>query len=835
MDNLIRILILLCVFVFVSCETTVETDDTVLNEQKANRLIEDKAYIEAKNGVSHDCAAYLTKYPNGKYADAIIKRILNLSLLTLKGHNAAVRSVSFSPNGKILASGSRRDTGKDDDKGYIIWEGEIKLWDVSSGKCIRTFNGHSNYVYSVCFSPDGKLLASGSVSDTGMLKTDEDTEIKIWDVSSGKCILTLKGHKGFVYSVSFSPDGKILASGSGGWDWNNFESFGEIKLWDVSDMSIAKELCTLKGHSSFVNSVSFTPDGTLLASSSYRETGTKDDSGSANLIGEIKLWDVSDTINVKELNTLEGHRNLVSSVDFSPDGKILVSGSLDRTIKLWDVTEPSNAKVLHTIEGLTGTVFSVGFSPDGKNLASASARDTGKKDADEYSIWDGKIELWDVSDPCNVKALLTLEEHNSSAYSVCFSPDGTILASGSADSTIKLWPTQKYLKDILNIDEVKLLKLQMEEETERAYEMAKNGTFQDCEAYLSNYPSGKHADEIKKRFLSLPIRTLEGHNGSVWSVSFSPDGKIIASGSYDDTIKLWDVSSGKCVSTLEGHSGDVFSVNFSADGKFIASASSESKKPGIINLWDVSDIAKVKKLHTLEGHSHSVRDVRFSPDGKILASGARDNTIKLWDVSGGKCFRTLEGHSSSVFSVSFSPNGKILASASFDKTIKLWDISDINNVKELRTLEGHSGGVFSVSFSPDGNTLASGSFDKTVKLWDAASGSCIRTIKGHRLSVYSVSFSSDGKILVSASDSDTGKKDNYGYSIWEGKIELWDVSNIHNVKELRTITLTEPVYSVSFSHDRKIFVSGSKGKSIKLWSTLKYLDELLAKTKNGVK
>ncbi|MBG1257787.1 ribosome assembly protein 4, partial [Nostoc sp. BAE] len=287
---------------------------------------------------------------------------------TKTGHSSSVNSVGFSPDGKTLASGS-------DDK-------TIKLWDVSTGKAIKTLTGHSYTVNSVGFSPDGKTLASGSADNT----------IKLWDVSTGKAIKTLTVHSSWGYSVGFSPDGKTLASGSDG---------NTIKLWDVST---GKAIKTLTGHSYTVNSVGFSPDGKTLASGSGDKT--------------IKLWDISTG---KAIKTLSGHSYTVNSVGFSPDGKTLASGSgsYDKTIKLWDI---STGKAIKTLTGHSSSVNSVGFSPDGKILASGSD--------------DKTIKLWDVS---TGKAIKTLNGHSSSVNSVGFSPDGKTLASGSVDKIVILW------------------------------------------------------------------------------------------------------------------------------------------------------------------------------------------------------------------------------------------------------------------------------------------------------------------------------------------------------------------------------------------------------------
>ncbi|WPJ67032.1 hypothetical protein SMAC4_14111 [Sordaria macrospora] len=287
------------------------------------------------------------------------------------------------------------------------------------------------------------------------------------------------------------------------------------------------------------------------------------------------------------------------------------------------------------------------------------------------------------------------------------------------------------------------------------------------------------------------LQTLEGHSRSVRSVAFSPDGQRLASGSVDNTIKIWDPASGSCLQTLEGHSQYVDSVAFSPDGQRLASGSGDDT----IKIWDT---ASGSCLQTLEGHSKTVRSVAFSPDGQRLASGSEDNTIKIWDPASRSCLQTLEGHSWYVVSIAFSPDGQRLASGSWDKTIKIWDPA-LGSC--LQTLEGHIDSISSVAFSSDGQRLASGSWDKTIKIWDPASGGCLQTLEGHSQYIGSVAFSPDGQRLASGS----GDK----------MIKIWDPVSRSCLQTLEGHS--EYIGSVASSPDGQRLASGSGDDTIKIW------------------
>ncbi len=234
------------------------------------------------------------------------------------------------------------------------------------------------------------------------------------------------------------------------------------------------------------------------------------------------------------------------------------------------------------------------------------------------------------------------------------------------------------------------------------------------------------------------VRTLRGHTGTIGRIAWSPDGRMLASPSVDQTIRLWDVETGKLIRTVEGHQNNVSCVTFDPTGRTLASGDGN----GLVKLWKV---ATGKLLRTLKRHRNHVYSVAFDPEGRTLASGNLDSTVTLWETASGKLLRTLEGHQKFVASVAFNPEGRTLASGSNDHTVKLWEVA---SGKLLRTLEGHQDLVLSVAFNPEGRTLASGSMDHTVKLWEVASGKLLRTFEGHTRDVNCVAFANDGSLLA---------------------------------------------------------------------------------------
>ena len=577
----------------------------------------------------------------------------------LTGHTRLVSSVCFSTDGRILASGS--------------WDETVKLWDVATGTLQRTFNSFGS-VTGVHFSPDGRTLAVESSSE-------DSWGITLLDVITGTPRTWLDSD---VLSMDFSPDGQTLANSSYVDD--------KVRLWDVATGTLLR---TFKGHTDtrsrvHANSVRFSPDGETLVSASQTATRRYRDK-----LYLIRLWDVASGEPLKEIIV---STDTVSSVRWSADGQTLARGNLDGTIRLWDgaTGEPVKMLIAHT-----DAVTSMCWSPDGQTLASASQ--------------DGTIRLWDV-ETCLPRHTFT--GHTSRASSMDWSSDKQMLVySNYADGKVWLWDVETGIPR-------PTFHARIDEEG-RSLSLSADGQMLAIAS-----------DDTTIRLWDVATDTLRytlpGHTRYVSSLCFSTDAQMLASGSWD--IRLWDIATGASLKTLGRpicHIGFVRSMAFSPDRQTLASGHMLDSKDYVIGLWDVT---RGILRHTLTGHTGEILSLCFSPDGQTLASGnglslwtelgITEHTIQLWDVATGEHQKTFTGHVGSVESLCWSPDGQTLASGGGhsggepgwpDYKVRVWDVA----TGELqRTLTGHTDEVLNVRFSADGQTLASGSADGTVLLWD---------------------------------------------------------------------------------------------------------------------
>ncbi|MER7897633.1 helix-turn-helix domain-containing protein [Streptomyces sp. NPDC096046] len=630
--------------------------------------------------------------------------------------------------GLLLATSAYRTSATDETEAALrqaVFESRVRA----------VLASHDGQVLGVSFSPDGRYLATSG----------GDGAIRVWRYGTTlRDPVVLRGRDGEVWTPVFSPDGtRITAAGED----------GTVSVWKWAS---GAEPVILRGHTAQVWSATFSPDGRKVASAG-------DD-------GTVRIWNATGR---GEPVVLRGHDGRALGVSFSPDGRRLASSGGDGTVRVWDVGSRRTTVVLR---GHGNSVEAVAFSPDGQRIATAST--------------DGTARLWDPDAPAES---VVLGSHDGTAEGIGFSRDGARVASTGNDGTVRIWNVHHRAAPlILRGHRGTVTAVAFAADGRRLVSASEDGTVRIWEAA----PTG--SDSV-----------LTGHDGPVWATVPSRDGRRLASAGADGTVRVWRTGSTAPPTVLRGHDGEVLGVAFSPDGRQVAGTGDD----GTTRIWPVDNATKPV---VLRGHDGPVWTAEFSPDGRRLVTGGSDGTVRIWRTTPGAEPLVVDTGQDKVRYVAYSPDGRRVAAAGLDGTIHVLDPA---TGKDLKVLRGHKGLVWTVAFSPDGRHLVSGGNDGSARLWDLTKPGRPRVLNGHQGVVWSVSFGPDGRRVVTSGNDATTR-------IW---------STTDNSPPVVLHGFGASVENTNVLPGNR-FVSSHDDGTVRVWTCLpcEPIDEVLRRSRDGI-
>jgi WD40 repeat protein/class 3 adenylate cyclase len=598
--------------------------------------------------------------------------------------------------------------------GFVLPEVENALHRaIGASRIEKTLDAHKGSAWAVAYSPDGTLLATGG----------QDKTVRIWNTTTYENIMSIDAHDADVDSISFSPDSKRIATSS---------DDGTAKIWDATTRKL---LLTLRGHKNWILTIAFRPDGKQLATISLDNTIKLWDATTGS---ELTTWDLQEVgphltysqdgtqilfwadfqLHIRDTNSGEEIYSIPSpeyNFALTPDSTRLAIISEEGTFI--SVLNTSDNQLIYNIKYPSNQIEHMSFSPDGTLLAAAGR--------------DRKVHIWDASTGTEI---FTLAGHTEFIFRLAFSPDGKHLASAGFDGIVKVWSLEAS-HEVLTIPTMPFFsRFALSPDGTK---IAVNGVFDPITGRNSllmvwDAENGEH------------IFQQEADENKGMAVAFSPDGREIATGGFDQILKTWNAASGELILSLPVDDESIIGIEYHPDGKIFATAGTSGK----IQLFDR---ATGRALQSWDAGLGQLSNVTFSPDGSRLAVlSPETNEAKVFDADTGKELLTLKGHTNSNWGLDFNSDGTRLVTAGRDGTARIWDAG---TGKLLLTFKGHTSTIGAVHFSPDDARIVTSSADSTVRIWDAFTARQLLEVAGY---VASVEFTPDGKRLVIPRDRGNG-------------------------------------------------------------------------------
>lgn len=729
--------------------------------------------------------------------DRLARSLLPIAPPNLPPHVATIlgdprlRHADWVSAAAINADGTRLATGGRDRK--------VRIWDVATGRLVREYSGHGDWVRAVIYLPDGRVASAGG------------KEVHVWDPETGKLAKAITGATGYLKSIAAHPSKKIVLVGGEdravrAWDyetgqeafslgvmsamveelrWNATGSLaavvtgdGNLFVWDITSPDRKKVVDQKVMTGGAAHGVAFLPDGRSVAVCGEKTT---------KFLALPQPGDPADVAGItrKSFDGAGGHRDLVTCLAITADGKTLATGSRDHTIRLWDV---ATGAVVRTLAGHGEDVTALCFTRDGKTLASTSI--------------DQSVRLWDL-EPTLPRA--TLAGHAGPVFSAAISPDGKRIATGGHDRTVRVWDatTGRETRKWANLGGVvtsiawlgdgtlaaacgdKTIRLGSPDSAEPATSI----TVSAPSLVVAASPDGKRIaiGGVDRKVVFVDRAgggaPVDGpaHGAAVMAIAWSPDGATLASGAADGVIKLWDVAGGREIGIWRAHDvGGATGVVFHPGGQQLFSAGGDR----LVKTWKLPANSGAEPVQKFAGHAGPITALAMHSSGRWLASAGADTSVKVWDSQTAAEVTTFRGHAEWVTALSFIGSNQLL-SADAAGTALIWplesespDLGSVGHTRRLSSLATTRGG------------FATGSFDRTAILWDLATGRPRRVFGPLPSYVTYVALSGDGAVLAAASA--------------ESRIRVWETAT---GKEIALLSPPERASMIALSPDGKQLIA----------------------------